>query len=207
MSKWAGKTSDSGWSFLFSLILPPPSGPRAQHCLPSGAPSLAREICGDLTGAPWRGCPRTCPARVAQAPPSHCVQADAWLSLRVSWLSLAGGRLFIQARASPLGVARCICSRPSHSGAFSLCTRMPGLRRKPALKAWLRPADQLAQHRVLQRQEQRGPWGASPGPKEAPCPVRTRPGVRGEAEPRPRRLGPLSNSASDSCPTSEVASR
>lgn len=103
MSKWAGKTSDSGWSFLFSLILPPPSGPRAQHCLPSGASSLAREICGDLTGAPWRGGPRTCPARVAQAPPSRCVQANAWLSLRVSWLSLAGGGLFIQARASPRG--------------------------------------------------------------------------------------------------------
>lgn len=98
-----------------------------------------------------------------------------------SFLAVAGSMQEVgsSSRLTPLssgGRTRCICSRLSHSRASSLCTRMPGLRRKPALKAWLRPADRLAQHCVLQRREERGPWGAPPGPKEARCQVQTRTG-------------------------------
>lgn len=133
MSKWAGKTSDSGWSFLFSLILPPPSGPRAQHRLPSGTSSHALEIRGDQTGPPLGDCPRTCPAGVdAQAPPSRCLQTGRRFPFSESRRRFpgrrsqgAGGGLFIRARAS----------LPGSHAALAPVRLLPGL--PPSALGWL----------------------------------------------------------------------
>ena len=135
--------------------------------MPSTACQVSRWIlCGEA--APW-ACPAkadtlTLPLQCVQTGPDASAPSESGHSVSLQWFTARMTRVLTDVRASPPEVTDSTCAHVIL--LLSLCTPIPGQCMTQALRAQLRPADQFTQHRVLQRQEGRGPWCALWGPKE-----------------------------------------